>query len=103
MTRSIGVSTGAKEYVTGLLTEITGKNITTSPVKVGFAPTTQTLPPTTWYTPDVLANPTTSQVQASLLIGSTYTPPPGSYYLWMQLTDGGEIMQRVIPSLVVIT
>jgi hypothetical protein len=108
---------GAVEYTfAATFTEVTGKNISADAVQASLGTYDA---PGAWRTPDVTstatvlaqvfaaANPsipvpaaagtTLYQVTFQILIGGTYKPAAGDYWLWADLTDTPELPVRRFP------
>lgn len=88
--RIIRTSLGDKAYVSGLITEVNGKDITADTLRVCLGTATA---PGTYVTPDVIETITASSRRVKLLVGTggTVQPAAGTYYLWVQATDSPEV------------
>jgi hypothetical protein len=91
VSRTIRSSTGGTKYLSAVVTETTGKTITSDTFQVAL--TLEGANPVTWQSPDVTQTVTTSSVRVKLLVGATGTlnPAAGAYYLWVKVTDTPEI------------
>jgi len=92
MKQRIYTSAGAVLYtLEWTLTEVTGKDVTDATLLLGFAADDET-PPDDWHTPDILLNPTPSQIRAQILIGEGHLVlDPGFYVMWRNIADSPEI------------
>jgi hypothetical protein len=99
--QTIDLSAGAIEYTNPrLITEVTGKDITSDQVFVSLAGWEA---PGSWVTPDVVTRPTASSVSVALLIGAAFKPAAGDYWLWTRVTDSPEVVPRRSPGRIHIT
>jgi hypothetical protein len=88
MATTILASAGAEKYVGGTVTELTGKDISAATFQIALG--SIAAPPTTWSVPDVsVAGTTAAQRVVKLLV--TNTTPPGTYWVWVRVTDNPEI------------
>lgn len=88
-TQTIAVSNGATEYTWPVtVTETTGKDISGDTVQVSLGTYGA---PGTW-TSGVLTRPTASSATVKLLVTNTVTP--GTYYVWVKVSDSPEIVPR---------
>lgn len=87
--RTIDVTSGGREYMTGVITETTGRDLTNDAVQVSLGTSAA---PGVWMVPDLTAHPTPSQVEAALLVGPG--TPPGTYVLWLRVADTPEVVDR---------
>lgn len=90
MKQIIHVSAGAAEHTwPTTLTETTGKDISADQVQISLGTADA---PGTWSSPDLLDRPTTASVTAAKLV--TNAVAPGTYFVWVKLTDDPEIVPR---------
>jgi hypothetical protein len=89
---------GSTEYVTIKLTETTGKDLSTTTVKVAFlAPGLTPDVDTVWVVPSVVTHVGTSVINVKMLLGPTgVNLTVGRWQPWAQITDTPEI--PVIPA-----
>jgi hypothetical protein len=73
------------------ITEKNGKDISGDTVTVSLG-TSQT--PGRFVAPDVVTRPTPSTVVVQMLIGGSYRPTAGAYWLWVYLPDTPEHVPR---------
>ena len=96
MTTIINVSAGAREYVEGTITELRGKDISADTFEVALGLGTEA-PTTGWKTPDaILAGTTTASKVVKILVTNAFLP--GIYSAWVRVTDGPEVVPRLIQS-----
>lgn len=100
--QEIRVSTGGAEYTyPRTITEINGKNISTSVVQVALG--TYDDPGGDWLPPHILDWVDTHTAVVQVLIGEGGTiPEPGTYYLHTRVGDTPEDVQRRSPGRIVI-
>lgn len=88
--RKIRVTGGFSDYASGVLTEKTGRPLTSASFKIALIADGEDPPPyddPVWVNP-VSATPITGKtnmVRVTHLVTDTY--PPGSYWLWVVATD----------------
>lgn len=91
---AIYVTLGKKRYAGGIVTELTGKDISgaTFTIGLGFG---NVDPPTVFTTPDVntIGTSTASRVLKKLIDSSV---APGTYYVWANIADSPEIEPVVL-------
>lgn len=97
---TVFISGGAKAYVGGTLTELTGKDISGDTVVMGLS-TDELTQPTNWFAPDSSTSPIVSQrllkLLVSLVLPASHAPIAGrSYYVWAKITDNPEILPIVL-------
>lgn len=93
MQQQIALSLGATEYTWPLtITDVNGKDISAATIELSLG---SSIAPGTWSTPDVdPAQTVKSQRVVQLLVGGSFKPPAGSYWLWSRVTDTPEIAPR---------
>jgi hypothetical protein len=98
MTQTVLVSQGAVEYSWPVtVRETTGDDISADPVRLSLGTYTE---PGTWVIPAVDEPQTdTSTRVAQMLIDATV--PPGTYHLWVRVTDTPEVVPRRAHKIVV--
>jgi hypothetical protein len=85
----IYVSKGMAQYVGGVITEKTHKDITTTTIQLALGSADQ--PPTTgWADPDIDISVNTYTRQVKMLIDAGQAL--GTYWLWAKITDNPEII-----------
>jgi hypothetical protein len=85
---------GSTEYVGVLVTGPTGVDLTDDTVQLAVVDASDPSPAApAWRTPDTLTCPTTSTVQARVLIGplGAVQLAPGRYRVWVKVTDNPEV------------
>lgn len=94
MSQTIAVYTeGAIEHTRPVtLIETTGKDITAVPVKLTLGSYTES--GGGWRDPDVDTSPAPASRVVALLVGDTYKPVAGTYWLWSWVLDGTERIPR---------
>lgn len=91
MTQTVLVTDAAIEYTwPTTLTELAGADISGDAVAIGLG--TWTDPPAVWADNPVITHPTPSSVTVQMLIDSSIAP--GTYYVWVRVTDSPEIVPR---------
>ena len=93
----IYASAGGIEYASALVTETTGLDITNDTFVVGLS-TDQNTPPPSWQVPDVQQNVGTNVRVKMLIQGQA----PGTYWLWVKVTDNPEIIPLVCTNYITI-
>lgn len=78
----------------------TPTDITTDQVLVALGTSRQ---PGAWIAPDVIEHSSPSTVVVQLLVGGTLKPDPGTYRLWVKISDDPEIVPLLSPDVLVIT
>jgi hypothetical protein len=91
--QTINVSAGDFEYTwaSGLREKI-GKDISNDAVEVSVS--TSSSLPGQWVAPSLKINPTPNEVRVSVYVDATYAP--GTYYLWIKVSDTPEQVVRMI-------
>lgn len=89
MARLIRASAGDTEYVSAVVTETNGVNISGDVFKVSLGSYDS---PNGWRVPDAVEMLSLSQIRVKLLVGAqgTVVPTPGTYWLWIQVGDAPE-------------
>jgi hypothetical protein len=88
--QTIFVTAGDPEYTLPVtVTEVTGKDISADVVALGLS-TSKTLPPTVWTPPDVDHSTAVNVRVVQVLVGTSLSPTPGTYFVWVQVTDTPE-------------
>lgn len=85
----IYVSKDMAQYVGGVITEKTHKNITATTIQLALGSADQP-PATGWAAPDVDISVNTYTRQVKMLIDNTQIL--GTYWLWAKITDNPEII-----------
>lgn len=99
--QTIRLSQGAIEFTyVRTVSDLTKNDITGTTIFLCLG--TYDTPSGAWQAPDALSNPKTYQADVQMLIGNSFIPQPGSYYLWVQLLDGPEVIERRTPDRIVI-
>jgi hypothetical protein len=100
--RVIDCANGAIEYLTVDIEDRNREDITGDVIKLSLG-TWET--PGVWHTADLVEEDgAVWKVKASLLIGSSLTYPPGTYWAWSSLADSPELIpQRSTNMLITIT
>ena len=89
--RTIRVTAGAVEYVTGRVEELNGGSLASATFEVGLG--TYDTPPGTWVTPADLEYEGASTALVSMLVDDNVTPMD-KVWLWVRTTDTPEILPR---------
>jgi hypothetical protein len=93
MATTILASAGEKQYVGGTVTELTGKDISAATFQIALGDIA--IPPTTWSTPDVsVAGASAAQRVVKLLASSTTAP--GTYWVWVRISDNPEVKPLIV-------
>jgi hypothetical protein len=94
MSQTINIDAGDREYVDPPLLVTADHDISSDTVSVGLG--TWSVAPTTWLASSdpaaLVTHPTTSSVQATLLIGGTVRPAAGVYWLYVRIVDQSETL-----------
>lgn len=94
----VDVSNGEQEFVSGIVCEKYGQDISTSTFQIGLG--TYIDPPVSWQTPDEDDVISTSKRKIGILIDSDI--PLGVHFAWIKIIDNPErIFGRIDTSIVV--
>ena len=93
MSQTITLSAGAVEYTYPLtIVETAGKDISADTVQLSLG---TDLVVGVWRPPDTdTAQSVAYQRVVQLLVGASYIPAVGTYWLWSKVTDSPEIVPR---------
>lgn len=93
MSQTINLTVGAIEYTLPIaISETAGKDISDDTILMSLGTWTA---PGAWLVPDLdPAQAVDSQRVVQLLIGATFKPVAGTYYLWTRVADLPELVPR---------
>lgn len=87
MSRTINLTAGDKVYLSAVVTEDNGLDISGDTFQISLG-TYETAGD--WQTPDVIDPIATGSVRVKLLLGDAYSPIPGTYWPWIRVVDDPE-------------
>lgn len=99
MDRIILKSSGATEYVGGVITETTGKNISAATVQMALGSATV---PGTFAAPSTDTSGPVNVRKVTMLVGTTPNTPKGEYWVWVKVTDTPEVTTLRLPQKVIV-
>lgn len=93
------VTAGEQELIGGVLTEITGQDISICSYKISLG---TALAPGAWVDPDISEQGATPAIRTLKLLVSSDNATPGYYFIWIKVIDVIEIPLIRVPGIILV-